>query len=128
MLLTLIIIWWQNTFCRTNNSKHGGSRFYVQKDIVNILRSIYFANFHSHVRYRIFFGVFMCRGFNCRTSTKPQYVMWYNFLPRDAKVTSQHDHAIRYVLYHEGKQHTYCKYFDLLLWFLLITEYGYHIT
>jgi hypothetical protein len=42
------------TFCRTNNSKHGGS-CYVQKDVVNILRSTYFANFHSHVRYGILF-------------------------------------------------------------------------
>ena len=42
------------TFCRTNNSKHGGS-CYVQRDIVNILRSLSFANFHSHVRYGILF-------------------------------------------------------------------------
>jgi len=62
------------TFCRTSNSKHGGS-CYVQKDIVNILRSMYFANFHSHVRYGILFGVFMCRGFTHHTDTKPQYVM-----------------------------------------------------
>lgn len=76
-----------------------------------------------------FFGVFRCGGFTCCTDTKPQYVMWYKFLPKDAKVTYQHDHAIKYVLYHEGKQYTYCKYFDLLLWFLvlLITEIGYHI-
>jgi len=51
-----------NTFCRTNNSKHGGSGFYVRKDIVNNLRSMYSANFHSHVRYGIlFWGVHVQR-------------------------------------------------------------------
>lgn len=44
-----------NTFCRTNNSKYGGSCFYIRKNIVNILKSMYFANFHLHVRYGILF-------------------------------------------------------------------------
>ena len=50
-----------NTFFRTNNSKHCGS-CYVQKNIVNILRSMYFANFHSHVSYgTLFLGVHVKR-------------------------------------------------------------------
>lgn len=46
-----------NAFCKTNNSQHGGSCINVQKDIVNILRIMYFANFHQHLRYgKLFSG------------------------------------------------------------------------
>lgn len=36
------------------------------------------------------------------------------FLHRDAKETSQHEQRIKYVLYHEDKQQTYCTNVDLL--------------
>jgi hypothetical protein len=41
----------------------------------------------------------------------------------DAKEISQRDHAIKYLLYHEGKQCIYCKYFDLLLRYLVLLSW-----
>jgi len=46
--------------------------------------------------------------------TETRYVIWYHFLPRDPEETSQHEQRIKYVLYHEDKQHTYCTNVDLL--------------
>jgi len=48
---------------------------------------------------------------------KTGYVILYHFLHTDATEMSQCDHAIKYVLHHDGTQCTYCKYFKLLLWY-----------
>lgn len=54
--------------------------------------------------------MFACRGLTNERDMKTGYVILYHFLHTDAKEISQCNHAIKYVLHHDGTQCTYCKY------------------